>query len=308
MPQATVIVTSRNRRETCAKTIESSLAQTGIDQEILVIDDCSDDDTAGFIRQRFPAVRVHRKEKRGGLIVARNHATRLAASPVVVSIDDDAVFISNDTLAAAVSMFDHPRVGAVAIPFVNHVNGADEKCIVPDAPSAQSVWLTNTFVGTAYAVRRDMFVALGGFDERLVHWAEEQEYCQRLMGAGYVIRIGTSGLIRHFPAGVGKYNLQSIRRLTRNNIWSASLNSPMPLTLPLVLGQAVRATLGGFKKPKELRATIEGVPWGIASVIRHWFSRRPMSREAFSLWMDIRRRKPVKLDDIETRLPPMLKV
>jgi hypothetical protein len=129
-----------------------------------------------------------------------------------------------------------------------------------------------------------------------------------MLGAGYVVRIGTGGLIRHFPARVGKYNRKSIRRLTRNNLWFPSLNSPLAWVLPTVLGQAGRAVLGGLRKPRELLAIIEGVPWGLGSVARHWFSRRPMSREAFSLWMDIRKRKPVKLDEIESRLPPMLKV
>ena len=253
-------------------------------------------------------MRVERFEQMRGYIVARNLATKMANSPIVVSIDDDAVFVTPDTLAATVAMFSHPRVGAVAIPFVNHFNGVEEKCIVPDAPDENSIWVTNTFVGTAYAVRRDVFLALGGFEERFVHWTEETEYGQRLLGAGYVVRIGVGGLIRHFPARVGKYNRKSIRRLTRNNIWFPSLNSPLAWVLPTVAGQMARALVDGVRNPGKLWAVIEGVPWGLGSVARHWFTRRPMTSGAFRLWMDVRRQKPVKLDQIESRLPPMLDV
>ena len=64
-------------------------------------------------------MRVHRSEQSLGLIVQRNRAAELARTPYLFSMDDDAVFSTPRVVETTLREFEHPRVGVVAIPFVN---------------------------------------------------------------------------------------------------------------------------------------------------------------------------------------------
>src|SRR4051812_31096970 len=112
MPLASIVIVTRNRKETAMRAVRSALTQEG-DVEVLVIDDGSTDGTAEFIRQQCPAVGVHRYEKHEGYIVQRTRGGQLARGEFLVSIDDDAEFTDPRVVADAVDMFDaDPRIGA----------------------------------------------------------------------------------------------------------------------------------------------------------------------------------------------------
>lgn len=53
MPEASVIIATRNRRSEVSRAIESALAQT-VDVEVLVTDDGSDDGTEAEVMTSFP--------------------------------------------------------------------------------------------------------------------------------------------------------------------------------------------------------------------------------------------------------------
>ena len=57
--------------------------------------------------------------------------------------------------------------------------------------------MTTSFVGCAHAVRRDLFLELGGYRESFVHYGEEADFCRRLMRAGYVTRLGRGEPVLH---------------------------------------------------------------------------------------------------------------
>ena len=116
---ATVVITTKNRKEELPpRRLRSALAQTA-QPEVLVMDDASTDGTATLVRQEFPQVRLESSEHSLGYIRQRNRAARLANGAVLFSIDDDAVFSSNKVIEQTLRDFDHPCVGAVAIPFVD---------------------------------------------------------------------------------------------------------------------------------------------------------------------------------------------
>src|SRR5688572_29422087 len=170
-PVATVVVTTKNRRDELASAIKSALAQS-VAAEVLVIDDGSTDGSAAMVRSQFPGVRLERYETSLGHIVRRNRAAQLAKSDIIISIDDDAVFFSPHTVAQTLAEFDHPRVAAVAIPYVEPRKST---VVLQQAPSAEGVFVTDDFIGTAHAVRKDVFLRLGGYREALVHQGEEMD-------------------------------------------------------------------------------------------------------------------------------------
>src|SRR5947209_3028796 len=86
-PAATILITTKNRRDELARAVASALTQTA-PCEILVIDDGSTDGTAAAIRDQFPAVRLHRYEESAGYVLRRNQGAELANAPIIVSLDD----------------------------------------------------------------------------------------------------------------------------------------------------------------------------------------------------------------------------
>jgi glycosyltransferase involved in cell wall biosynthesis len=296
---ATVVITSKNRKQDLATAVQSALDQTAR-PEVLVIDDGSTDGTSELIRSRFPTVRLERSEQSAGLIVQRNRGAKLANGDVIFSIDDDAIFSTPRVVEQTLAEFTAPRIGAIAIPFIN-VN--QDQTVRQRAPADGRVHVTPSYIGTAHAVRRDVFVRLGGYREHLFHQGEEGDFCIRLLAAGYVVAIGRSDPIHHFESP-----RRDTRRMglygRRNDILFAWHN--VPLTgLP---GRLIRATAGGLShglKHGHLLQHARGLVWGYASMLRFFEQRSPVPNETYRLQRQLIARGSIPLDEIEPRLPAM---
>jgi hypothetical protein len=99
---------------------------------------------------------------------------------VVFSLDDDAVFSSTFVVEQTLQDFSHSRIGAVAIPYIEPHKANKE---MQRAQTREDVWIMASYIGTAHAVRRDVFLALGGYREHLVHQGEEGDFCLRMLAA-----------------------------------------------------------------------------------------------------------------------------
>ncbi len=88
MPGVSVIIPTYNRAPLLARALASVLSQTQPPQEIIVIDDGSDDGTAALLRQRYPAVRYLQQSNRG-VSAARNAGIGQAQGEWIALLDSD---------------------------------------------------------------------------------------------------------------------------------------------------------------------------------------------------------------------------
>ncbi|WP_156171755.1 glycosyltransferase family 2 protein [Demequina rhizosphaerae] len=91
LPRATVIMAAHNAEETISEAIESILAQTMSDWELVIVDDGSQDRTAE-IAESYTAdarIRLISIPTPGGSGAARNQAIRIARAPVLFVQDAD---------------------------------------------------------------------------------------------------------------------------------------------------------------------------------------------------------------------------
>lgn len=300
-PAATIVITTKDRRDELRQALRSAATQTGCEIDVLVIDDGSTDGTSEMVAAEFPGVRVARFERSGGLIGRRNDAADLVAAPILVSIDDDAVFTADDTVARTVAEFDDPRVGVVAIPYVD--TGRGETQVRQRAPDASRLWLVEPYRGTAHAIRLDVFRGLGGYRRELVRQGEEADYCLRMLAAGYVTRLGSAAPIHHH---------ESPRRVMGQVIWHMARNDLLHLwhnvPMPYLVGRAAKVViwmLGPMTaRHREPLAALRGLAAGFACALRGRADRRPVPRAVYRLSDEIRRRSPVALDAVADRLPP----
>ena len=250
MIPVTVVVTTRNRKEDLRICLASVQRQT-LEVETIVIDDASTDGTGDMIRAEFPDVRLICHQEMHGYIRGRNEGARLATGEVLVSLDDDAAFSSDRIIEDALACFDDDRVAAVAIPYVD-VNR--EPTVRQVAPDGHATYVVESFIGTSHALRRSVFVKLGGYREELFHQGEESDYCIRLLAAGYVVRLGHGAPIHHFESP-----RRDFRRMDhygpRNAILFGWQNVPFPAAL-IQIPSTIAGVLTHTLEPRRLSTRI----------------------------------------------------
>jgi glycosyltransferase involved in cell wall biosynthesis len=297
MTAATVIIATRERRVELRRAIESALMQTA-KPEVLVIDDASTDGTSEMVQKEFPEVRLHASEKAAGYIHQRNNGARLASGEIVFSIDDDATFSTPNIVEATLNEFGHPRVGAVGIPFVD-VNRSS--LVRQQAPSRQGVYATYSYIGTAHALRRELFVRLSGYRASLYHQGEEEDYCIRMLNAGYITRCGNSDPIYHFESPRRSFTRMDYYG-ARNKILFAWQNIPLPEVTWHLPATTVKTLLYALR-PDRFWTRFRGVVAAYALCAGGHARRRPVAQSTYRLSRLLKTRGPMPLEEITPSLP-----
>jgi glycosyltransferase involved in cell wall biosynthesis len=293
---ATVVIVTKNRADELRRAVRSAVEQRGAAIEVLVVDDGSTDETSQMIRDEFPGVVLDRQERSVGLVVERNRAARQARGRVIFSIDDDAVFSTPDVVAQTLRDFDDPRVGAVAIPFINK---NQSEAVNQAAPDASGTFVVASYIGTAHAVRRELFLQAGGYRDEIVHQGEESDFTLRLLERGYFVRLGRSDPIFHYESP--RRNLKRMYVYGwRNVLLFRYRYVPMPW-MPL---RFLVTFLSGVLFTCRHRAPVwfaVGVSGAVGQIVRRPVSlREPVRPETYELYRRLSRR-PMPLEEA-TRL------
>jgi len=167
----------RNRRTAITAAIGSALTQVGVDLEVVVVDDGSDDGTDDVVRTvSDPRVRLFRQSS-SGVTAARNAAARIARGTWLVPLDSDDILLPGALQALMTRAEDSVDVitgGAVDL----FPDGAVvERWPQRLGPEFQHV--TALFFPGAMAVRADVWQRVGGQTDGLT-FGENTEMGMRL--------------------------------------------------------------------------------------------------------------------------------
>ena len=238
-----VVVPALNAEEELPHCLEALLSSTHAPDEIIVVDDGSDDGTADAARE-FP-VHLLQLGATHGAGSARNHGARLARGDIVLFVDADVV-LHPDSVERIVNHFvREPTIGALFGTY-------DSEPVHQDFVSQYRNLLhyythmhgdshADTFWSGCGAVRRDVFESVGGFDEEM-RAMEDVELGYRLRAAGQEIRLYSDVLSRHLK----RWTLRSMivtDIFDRALPWSRLIlrTGVLPSKLNLSLGQRVSA-------------------------------------------------------------------
>lgn len=298
LPAASLVITTHNRHEDLVRALESARAQT-VPLEVIVLDDASTDGTGEVVQSRFPEVTYWRSETSQGYIRLRNRGAEMATAPIIFSIDDDAEFSTPNVVAHTLAEFDDPSVGAVSIPYLDDVPGGQEVRVAP-APDTRA-WAVWAYVGTSHAVRRDVFLQVGGYEAALEHFGEEYHFALRLLDRGYVVRLGRADPIFHHLSQTARRNDRVWLSAERGYVLSLALLAPglylVPELLRLLAYSAVHVKEGA---PPRLVA--RGVARGYRAAWQHRRLRTPVATPAYRLRNRLRYRGPLPLESFEPQL------
>lgn len=178
MPTVSVIIPTLTRLDFLRRAIDSVLAQTYDDFEIVVVVDGPSPDVAAFVSSHpDPRVRLVQRERNGGVAAARNSGLEAARGRYVALLDDDDIWLP-EKLARQVPLLD---AGADVVHSLVYVSDGDGN--VYDAATQRGfrlfrevaaagypyVWLlrrSSYQIGT-FVIRRARLEEVGGFDADL---------------------------------------------------------------------------------------------------------------------------------------------
>ncbi len=114
-PLVSVIIPTFNRAHCIAQTIDSVIAQTYQNLEIVVVDDGSTDNTGDVLRSRYPgeARLVYQYQQNGGVCAARNRGLDVCRGDFVALLDSDDLWIPQKIQMQLACMQRAPEVGMV---------------------------------------------------------------------------------------------------------------------------------------------------------------------------------------------------
>jgi glycosyltransferase involved in cell wall biosynthesis len=194
-PKISIILPTYGRRRILPRTIASVMAQDEKDFELIVVDDCSKDDTAAYLASLDdPRIRVVTPPSNVGTAGARNLGLHAAAADIVALLDDDdaylehrlsaplAVFAREPSVVATLSSsikFDLKRTHLAKMPELTLAPAAFEWALVCDLIGVE---------GTSITVRRQVALDIGGFSQGM-KWIDDREFLIRAArkGSGHLI-------------------------------------------------------------------------------------------------------------------------
>lgn len=280
-------VVTRDRRDSLLATLERLVALPEA-PPVLVVDNASSDGTAVAVAERFGTrVEVVRlRENRGA--VARTVGAERLGTPFVAFADDDSWWEPGALRRAAGLFESYPRLGLLAARVLLEGGVEDPVCaamasspLVAGGPLPGRAVLG--FVACAAVVRRDAFLASGGFPDRLGTGAEEELLALDLAARGWDLAYVPELVVQHRPSPAR--DRAARRRLhVRNRLWSAWLRRRPAAAAgrtARVLGEAWRDGAGR----RGVVDALGGLPW----VLRE---RRAVPRALEDALRMLERREP----------------
>jgi len=234
--------------------------------EVVVVDDGSPNPDIAKVCKNQPKVRYLKLARNRGAAAARNAGARAARGRLVLFVDSDARVISN-IVRWAVRSLKNPAYGAV-------IGGPDPRPLNPGfftdfwALLKAECLPTGREAGSFYpaigAIRRDLFLRLGGFHEKFQGASvEDFEFSERLKEAGIrtcyeprmVVQFCYPGMLRNLRQSfsrAGKWMILRWRKVsfdrhttTRRQAAGMLLGAViLPLLLAAVFGWIVWAWVG----------------------------------------------------------------
>jgi glycosyltransferase involved in cell wall biosynthesis len=180
-----VIIPLYNRREEIGRAIASALCQTQAPHEIVVVDDCSSDDSVAVVAALDePRIRLLRHERNRGASAARNTGIAAATGDWIALLDSDDEW-EPEKLERQRAALDATMAASVTGYVIRDYRTGEERAFTPqpeDATLEALVWGCPLGVGSTLLARREVFAEIGTFDPDLPR-LEDWEWLMRYLPA-----------------------------------------------------------------------------------------------------------------------------
>lgn len=195
--QVSIIIPMYNASDFIENCLSSISKQTTKNFEVILVDDCSIDDTLQKAK-KYPFKIIRLKES-GGPARARNCGVKNASGNIFVFVDADIV-LAPDSIEKITSRISEPDTDAISglfsedIPQTNFFSQFQNLFLIYRYSKLPES-ITTTF-SYFCAIKRDVFEAVGGYNEKMIAY-EDIEMGHRLTRKGYRLKFGPDLKVTH---------------------------------------------------------------------------------------------------------------
>jgi GT2 family glycosyltransferase len=256
-PRISIITVNTNELHRLVKFLPALFASRG-NFELIISDNGSHDGSLEFISSHFPDVRILRNGRNIGFCAANNKASLLARGDFLVFINPDTQ-VSLDWLLFLLQPFEDPSVGLTTAKILlmgdpGRINTCGNSVHLSGLTLCRGMGKREEVFskleevaavsGAAFAIRRDLFHRLGGFDENFFIYMEETDLSFRARLNGWRCVSVPDSIVWHDyqlrfgPGKVFYHERNRYRMLLKNFYW------PTLIVLSPVLLMAEMVTWG----------------------------------------------------------------
>lgn len=284
-PLVSVILVAWNSRTDLARCLPSLMVQRYPNCEMIVVDNASSDGTAAWLAAHFPKVRVLCNQQNIGFAAAVNQAFAAAQGDILVELNPDTT-VEPDWLfplvealrgerqrglaTARVMLMDEPqRINAcgnemslTGLTFCIGVGEGSERFRDVTVQSVPAI------SGAAFAMSRECYEAIGGFDPDYFTYFEDTDLSWRARLAGFEVVLAAQSVVYHdyqFRFSPRKmYWIERNRYLTLLKCLRAS--TLLRLLPTLLLGEAIAWGYALLRGPATLAAKAHSIGWLVGNL------------------------------------------
>ena len=237
MYSVSVVIPNYNGRSLLERNIApllEALQYAGVPWEVIVVDDASSDDSAAFVAESFPEVKLLRNETNCGFAATVNSGIFAALHYVVMTLNSD-VLVEKDTFATLLPRFADPDLFALSPSIIDPKDGRNQasyrlmpgvcwfidRCVQSFTPQEMNGEFPVFFAsGGATCYHRARLMQLGGFPT-IYHpfYIEDVDLSYQGWKAGWKCLLEPRATVWHESSSTIKkyHNYRRIRFTTARN-------------------------------------------------------------------------------------------
>ena len=195
-PLVTVYISTYNRVDLLKRAVESVRNQTYTNLEIIIVDDCSTDETHQYLKEVSDLdqrIRYFIKDKNSGACVSRNIAIQNASGEYITGLDDDDYFTTDRIDILLQGWFNvlakNKCVSGIYSNYFIISKNRNRISNVAEVSNLKMIKKTNC-IGNQIFTKTEIIRRVNGFDEDMPAWQDYELWYRLIKNVGCMYKVG----------------------------------------------------------------------------------------------------------------------
>ncbi|QPK62723.1 glycosyltransferase [Methylomonas sp. LL1] len=198
MKASIVILNWKGKVEDCAEAVESAIAQSYEDKEIIFVDNGSNDDALTLLKSQYPKINYIGLPDNLGVTGGRNKGAEACEGDVIFFLENDGAWATKNVVEDAVKLFErYKHLGVLYTAVEGYESGIKDRTVDLYADTNDEILISSSFRGGAAVIRKSLFEQIGGYPDDYFRQCEEKYFSMFVYDLGYYIGYAPLLIMRH---------------------------------------------------------------------------------------------------------------